>query len=132
MTDKVRESHQYHDGFSDGFEPVGQRSNTLWFFLHHWYRNFQSRVFAARQGDCIAVTYKLRDWDSWRLCFATAFSDGAILQTANQMEITHAAEFTTRSASSDPIDPSRLTQASIAAADGGYMNGKSRPVSGRG
>ena len=34
--------------------------------------------------------------------------------------------------SSDPIEPSRLTQASIAAADGGYMNGKSRPVSGRG
>jgi hypothetical protein len=69
-----------------GFEPVGRRSTTVWFFLHHWYRNFQSRVFAARQGDCIALTYKLRAWDPWRLCFVTAFSDGAILQTANQME----------------------------------------------
>lgn len=69
-----------------GFEPVGRRGNTFWFFLHHWCKNFQSRVFAARQGDCIALTYKLRDWDPWRLCFATAFSDGAILQTANQME----------------------------------------------
>ena len=69
-----------------GFEPVGRRSTTYWFFLHHWYRNFQSRVFASRQGDCIALTYKLRDWDPWRLCFVTAFSDGAILQTANQME----------------------------------------------
>jgi hypothetical protein len=69
-----------------GFEPVGRRSNTYWFFLHHWYRNFQSRVFAVPQGDCIALTYKLRAWDPWRLCFVTAFSDGAILQTANQME----------------------------------------------
>jgi hypothetical protein len=69
-----------------GFEPVGRRSNSYWFFLHHWYRNFQSRVFAVRQGDCIALTYKLRAWDSWRLCFVTAFSDGAIVETANQME----------------------------------------------
>jgi hypothetical protein len=69
-----------------GFEPVGRRSNTYWFYLHHWYRNFQSRVFAAGQGDCIALTYKLRAWDPWRLCFVTAFSDGAILETANQME----------------------------------------------
>jgi hypothetical protein len=68
------------------FEPVGRRSNTCWLFHHHWYRRFQSRVFAVRQGDCIALTFKLRDWDPWRLCFATAFSDGAILETANQME----------------------------------------------
>jgi hypothetical protein len=69
-----------------GFEPVGRRSNTCWFFLHHWYRNFQARVFAARQGDCIAVAYQLRAWDQWRLCFVTTFSDGAIVQTANQLE----------------------------------------------
>jgi hypothetical protein len=69
-----------------GFEPVGRLSTTYWFFLHHWYRNFQSRVFAVRQGDCIALTYKLRSWDCWRLCFVTAFSDGAVLETANQME----------------------------------------------
>jgi hypothetical protein len=75
-----------------GFEPVGRRSNTCWFFLHHWYRSFHSRVFAVRQGDCIALTYKLRAWDPWRLCFATAFSDGAILQTANQMESFHIEE----------------------------------------
>jgi hypothetical protein len=68
------------------FEPVGRRYTTCWFFIHHWYRSFQSRVFAARQGDCIALTYKLRAWDPWRLCFVTAFSDGAILETANQME----------------------------------------------
>jgi hypothetical protein len=75
-----------------GFEPFGRRSTTCWFFLHHWYRNFQSRVFAVRQGDCIALTYKLRAWDRWRLCFVTAFSDGAILQTANQMESFRIAE----------------------------------------
>jgi hypothetical protein len=69
-----------------GFEPVGTRRNTFWFFLHHWRREFQARVFAVRQGDCIALTYKLRAWDRWRLCFVTAFSDGAILETANQME----------------------------------------------
>jgi hypothetical protein len=69
-----------------GFYPVGMRSNTCWFFLHHWFRNFQARVFAIRQGDCFAVTYKLRVCDHWRLCFVTAFSDGAILETANQME----------------------------------------------
>jgi hypothetical protein len=69
-----------------GFEPVGRRSNTHWFLLHHWRKNFQSRVFALRRGHCIALTYKLRAWDHWRLCFVTAFSDGAILETANQME----------------------------------------------
>jgi hypothetical protein len=78
-----------------GFEPVGRRSNTCWFFLHHWYRNFQARIFvehvrtpsgALRQGESMATTYKLRAWDPWRLCFVTAFSDGAILITANQME----------------------------------------------
>jgi hypothetical protein len=69
-----------------GFEPVGRRSTTCWLFLHHWYRVFHSRVFAARSGDCIALTYRLRAWDRWRLCFVTAFADGAIVETANQME----------------------------------------------
>jgi hypothetical protein len=68
-----------------GFEPVGRRTTTCWLFLHHWYRKFEARVFAAREGDCIALTYKLRTWDPWRLCFGTAFSDGAIVETANQM-----------------------------------------------
>src|SRR5580765_5817586 len=69
-----------------GFEPVGKRTNTCWFFLHHWCRKFQSRIFIARQGDCIAVVYRLRTWDPRRLCFVTAFTDGAIVQTANQLE----------------------------------------------
>jgi hypothetical protein len=81
---------EYDDLFTqlrlNEFEPVGRRSTRCWFFLHHWYRNFQSRVFAARQGDCIALAYRLRAWDRWRLCFVTAFSDGAIVETANQME----------------------------------------------
>jgi hypothetical protein len=81
---------EYDDLFTqlrlNGFEPVGRRSTTFWFFLHHWYRNFQSRVFAARPGDCIALAYRLRAWDRWRLCFVTTFSDGAIVKTANQME----------------------------------------------
>jgi hypothetical protein len=68
-----------------GFEPIGTRTTTCWFFLHHWYRTFSARVFAARQGDALALTYKLRAWDPWRLCFVTAFSDGAIVETANQM-----------------------------------------------
>src|SRR5260370_448446 len=34
----------------------------------------------------VAVTYKLRPWDPWRLCCVTAFSDGALVETANQME----------------------------------------------
>jgi hypothetical protein len=68
------------------FGPVGRRSTSCWFFIHHWYRNFQSRVFVVREGNCIALVYKLRAWDRWRLCFVTAFSDGAILETANQME----------------------------------------------
>jgi hypothetical protein len=94
-----------------GFVPVGRRSKTCWFFCHHWYRNFQTRIFAVPRGDCIAltykhlpgsvtltgfknvpqsdciaVTYKLWPWDQWRLYFLTAFSDGAIVETANQME----------------------------------------------
>jgi hypothetical protein len=68
-----------------GFKPVGRRTTTCWFFLHHWRRTFPSRVFAAREGDAIALAYKLRAWDPWRLCFVTAFSDGAIVETANQM-----------------------------------------------
>jgi hypothetical protein len=75
-----------------GFEPVGRRSTTYWLFLHHWCKNFQARVFAARQGDCIALVYQLRPWDRWRLCFVTAFSDGAIVETANQMESFRIAE----------------------------------------
>jgi len=68
------------------FEPVGRRSTIHCFYFHHWYRNNQSRVFAAPQGDAIALAYKLWAWDQWRLCFVTAFSDGAIVETANQME----------------------------------------------
>ena len=69
-----------------GFVPVGRRRKTCWFFLHHWYHTFQARIFAVPQGDCIAVTYKLRPWDPWRLCLVTAFSDGAIVESGNQME----------------------------------------------
>jgi uncharacterized membrane protein YccF (DUF307 family) len=69
-----------------GFEPVGTRRNTYWFLIHHWRRTFQSRVFALRRGHCIALAYKLRPGDHWRLCFVTAFTDGAVLETANQME----------------------------------------------
>lgn len=69
-----------------GFAPVGRRSKTAWFFCHHWYRNFQSHIFALPQRDCIAATYKLWPWDRWRLYFLTAFSDGALVETANQEE----------------------------------------------
>src|SRR5262249_38400928 len=69
-----------------GFEPFGTRTTTCWLFVHHWCRTFRSRVFLARQGDAIALTYKLWPWYRGRLCFVTAFSDGAIVETANQME----------------------------------------------
>ena len=69
-----------------GFVPVGTRRKTCWFFCHHWCRTFQARIFAVPQGDCIAVTYQLWPWDTWRLAFLTAFSDGAIVETANQLE----------------------------------------------
>jgi hypothetical protein len=69
-----------------GFVPVGRSNKTGWFFCHHWCRKFQSHVFAVPRGDCIAVTYKLWPWDRWRLYFLTAFSDGAIVETANQVE----------------------------------------------
>jgi hypothetical protein len=70
----------------NGFEPVGRRRTTCWFFLHHWRRTFRSLLFSAKQGDCIALAYQLRSWDKWRLCFVSAFSDGAIVESANQME----------------------------------------------
>ena len=48
------EDAEYDDLFTqlrlNGFEPVGRRSTTCWFFLHHWYRKFRSRVFAAHEG----------------------------------------------------------------------------------
>jgi hypothetical protein len=69
-----------------GFEPVGRRSTTCWLYLHHWYRSFLSGVFAAPKGDAFAVAYKLWAWDRWRLYFVTPFSDGAIVETANQIE----------------------------------------------
>ena len=68
-----------------GFDPVGIRRTIHWFCLHRWRRVFRSRVFAVRAGDCIALAYKLRSWDCWRLGFVTAFSDGGIVETANQM-----------------------------------------------
>jgi hypothetical protein len=71
---------------TNSLEPVGLRRTTCWFFLHHWRKVFRSRVFTARPGDCIALVYRLRDWDRWRLCFVTAFNDGSIVETANQME----------------------------------------------
>jgi hypothetical protein len=81
---------EYDDLFAqlrlNGLEPIGRRTTTCWFFLHHWRKTFLSRVFASSRGDCIALVYQLRAWDQWRLCFATAFSDGAIVETANQME----------------------------------------------
>jgi hypothetical protein len=81
---------EYEDLFNQlrrlGFEPVGRRSTRCWLFLHHWYRSFQSRVFAARKGDAFALAYKLWAWDRWRLYFVTPFSDGAIVETANQIE----------------------------------------------
>jgi hypothetical protein len=85
----VGDDAEYEELFAQlrrlGFEPFGPRTTTCWFFLDHWYRAFSSRVFSARQGDAIALTYKLRPWDRWRLAFVTAFSDGAIVETANQM-----------------------------------------------
>jgi hypothetical protein len=94
-----------------GFVPVGRRNKTCWFFCHHWYRKFQTRVFVVPrgdrvaetyqqlpgsvtltefknvpQGDCMAVMFKLWPWEPWRLYFLTAFSDGALVETANQME----------------------------------------------
>jgi hypothetical protein len=84
---------EYQDLFAQlgrlGFEPVGKRTTTCWFFLHHWRKTFLSRVFATRQGDVLALTYKLRVWDPWRLCFVTAFTDGAIVESANQMADFH-------------------------------------------
>src|SRR5437764_142093 len=53
-------------------------------------------------------------------------------QTESRMQTTHDTELTTNSAIRVPVGPSRLTNPSIAAAEGGYMNGNSRPVSGRG
>jgi len=94
-----------------GFVPVGRRNKTCWFFCHHWYRKFQTRIFVVPrgdgtavtyqqlpgsvtvtgfknvpQGDCIAVMFKLWPWEPWRLYFLTAFSDGALVETGNQME----------------------------------------------
>jgi hypothetical protein len=68
-----------------GFVPVGARRNTYWFYLHHWRKVFHARLFAMPQGDSLAVTYKLRAWDRWRLSYVTAFSDEAIVETANQV-----------------------------------------------
>jgi len=80
---------EYEDLFAQlrrlGFEPVGRRSTTCWFFLIYWCRNYQSRIFANRKGDVIATVYKLWAWDRWRLSFVTAFSDKAIVETSNQM-----------------------------------------------
>ena len=53
-------------------------------------------------------------------------------QTDSAIEASQDAEVTSTSTNSVPAEPSTLIQASIAAAEGGYMNGKSRRVSGRG
>ena len=56
----------------------------------------------------------------------------AASQVDSPMQAIHDAEFAATSAISIPVGPSRLSSPSIAAAEGGYMNGKSRPDSGRG
>ena len=56
----------------------------------------------------------------------------ATSQTDSAMQAIHDAEVTATRAISIPVAPSGLSSPSIAAAEGGYMNGKSRPVSGRG
>ncbi len=56
----------------------------------------------------------------------------AASQTDSPIETSHDAEVARTRAISVPMGPSQLTTPSIAAAEGGYMNGKRRPVSGRG
>lgn len=81
---------QYADLFDRlrelGFEPLGARVESGLFCTGHYYKRFpQGRVFATPAGDCFATLYRIFSGHPWRLSFHTVFTDGSLVQTANQM-----------------------------------------------
>jgi hypothetical protein len=69
-----------------GFEPLGIRWTTGRFYCGHWVKTFRSPTFATPRRDCFASVWRFFPNDPWRLGFLTAFTDGGLVESANQME----------------------------------------------
>lgn len=69
-----------------GFEPLGIRWTTGRFYCGHWVKTFRSPTFATPRRDCFATVWRFFPDDPWRLGFLTAFTDGGVVESANQME----------------------------------------------
>ena len=81
---------QYGDLFGRlsalGFEPLGSRVETGWFFNQHWVKSFPvGRILATPERDCFVSLFRLFHGDPWRVAFSTLLNDGSLVQTANQM-----------------------------------------------
>jgi hypothetical protein len=68
-----------------GFEPLGVETTRMWFTGFRWTKRFRELLLATRQRDVIAALYRLVPGEPWRLCFATAFTDGSMVQSGHQM-----------------------------------------------
>jgi hypothetical protein len=68
-----------------GFEPVGVKTTRMWFTGFRWTKTFRVYLFGTRSRDVFAAVFRLVPDEPWRLAFTTAFTDGALVQSANQL-----------------------------------------------
>jgi len=69
-----------------GFLPIGLRWTSGHFYEGHWAKTFRSLTYATPLCDCFAAVYRLFEGEEWRLCFLTVFTNGGLVESANQME----------------------------------------------
>jgi hypothetical protein len=70
-----------------GFRPRGLKTETAWCVGPSLKKSWVSRVFATPQDDCFATVFRLVPDEPYRLCFSTVFTDGALVQSANQLGV---------------------------------------------
>jgi hypothetical protein len=68
-----------------GFTPVSGYRKTIRYFLHHWVKTFQGRVFLSPDGLCAAKIYWLNACDLPRVSFNTLLGNGTLLETCNSL-----------------------------------------------
>jgi hypothetical protein len=70
-----------------GLVPAGSRIEHVRFLGHHWTKSFPIRMFATSDGTLFASVYRFFADDPYRVCFSTAFTDGSLVQSSNNLEV---------------------------------------------
>jgi len=76
----------YHQLRGLGFEPLGVKEESAWFFAHHYVKRFRSRVFFHAGHGVYAAVYELVSGDGFRVLLSTLLADGRLLQTGSCLE----------------------------------------------